>query len=182
MRTEIILIGPMNVGKSHISELLSQKLKKPHIKIDDIRFKYYEEIGYDQKKVERLGKEKGFFDGVYRYWKPFELHSIKRILKDFSDCIFDFGGGHSVYEDAAMLAEAKELLADFKNVILLLPTANHEESMNFFKTERGMTDEGALGITEHFLTHHSNYELCKHIIYVKNKSATEIVDEICNLL
>ena len=126
MGDEIILIGPINIGKSTISELLSIKLNKPHIMIDKIRFKYYEEIGYDHTIADKLQNEKGFFDGIYRYWKPFELYAIKKILNEYSDCIFDFGAGHSVYEDDEMFNEAKELLDDFKNIILLLPTSEQK--------------------------------------------------------
>ena len=179
MRNEIVLIGPMHIGKSCISELISAKLNKPHIAVDAIRFKYYEEIGYDHETADRLFNEKGFFNGLYRYWKPFELYAIKKILTEYSDCIFDFGAGHSVYEDDAMFSEAKELLADFKNVILLLPSADMEESLEFYKEQRDVNDDGTLEILRHFITHHSNYDLCKHIIYVKNKSKDDIVDEVC---
>lgn len=179
MRDEIILIGPINIGKSTASELLSAKLNKPRINIDQIRFKYYEEIGYSKETQEKLQKEKGFFNGTYRYWKPFELYAIKKILNEYSDCIFDFGAGHSVYEDAKMFEEAQELLSDFKNVILLLPSKDIEESLQFYKEQRNMNDKGTLEIIRHFITHHSNYDLCKHIIYVKNKSKEDVVDEIC---
>lgn len=179
MRDEIILIGPMDIGKSTISELLSVRLNSPHIKIDQIRFKYYEEIGYSRETEEKLRNEKGFFNGTYRYWKPFELYAIKKILNEYSDCIFDFGAGHSVYEDDKMFDEAKELLADFKNVILLLPSKDIDESLKFYKEQRNINDIGTIEILRHFMTHHSNYDLCKHIIYVKDKSKDEVTDEVC---
>ncbi|MCL2604265.1 MAG: hypothetical protein FWD90_07285 [Defluviitaleaceae bacterium] len=180
MRNEIILIGAMGVGKTTTSKMLSEKLNKPHIHIDEIRIPYYEEIGYCQETANKIFKEKGFFNGMYRYWKPFELYAIKRILSEYSDCIFDFGAGHSVYEDDEMLNEAKELLMDFYNVFLLLPSEDIIESLAFLG-KRGVYDDEAYEAREankHFLAHHSNYDLCKHIIYVKGKSKDDIVNEI----
>jgi len=173
MREEIILIGPMGVGKTHTAKLLSKKLNKPHILIDKIRFDYYNQIGYDSEKADKLFEEKGF-SGIYHYWKPFELYAIKKILTEYSDCIFDFGAGHSVYEDDKMFNEAKELLADFKHVILMLPTSDIQESLDFL-AKRSNEDAGAM---KHFMSHHSNYDLCKHIVYVKNKSEDDIVKEV----
>ena len=180
MREEIILIGPINIGKSCTAELLSVKLSKPHILIDEIRYKYYDEIGYDHETAKKLGEEKGFFNGTYRYWKPFELYAIKKILNEYSDCIFDFGAGHSVYEDDEMFKEAKKLLTDFKNVILLLPSKDIEESLEFLKEQRNVIDD-TLEINKHFIMHHSNYDLCNHIIYVKNKSKDDVVNEIYDI-
>ena len=91
MRNEIILIGPMGVGKSSVSKKISEKLNKSHISIDEVRFKYYEEIGYDKITEECLKKEKGFMKGVYLYRKPYNLYAIKKILSEFSNCVFDFG-------------------------------------------------------------------------------------------
>ena len=181
MRNEIVLIGPMHIGKSSVSEIVSNKLNKPHIIIDEIRFQYYDEIGYSHETADKLFKEKGFFNGMYRYWKPFELYAIKKILNKYSDCVFDFGAGHSVYEDDEMFCEAKELLADFKNVILLLPSADTEESLEFYKKQRNVNDDDTLEILKHFITHHSNYDLCRHIIYVQNKPKEEIADEVCSI-
>lgn len=179
LRNEIILIGPMGVGKTYTAGLLSDKLNKPHIRIDEIRFKYYEEIGYDRKTEEAIGKEKGFFNGVYRYWKPFELYAINKILTEYSDCVFDFGAGHSVYEDEGMFNESKSILSEFENIILLLPSGDIEESVEFLKERNGINDNEGMGMLRHFITHHSNYDLCRHIVYVKNKSKEDIVNEIC---
>ena len=43
---KIILIGPIRVGKSTISQLLSKALDYPVQSLDCLR-KYYDEIGYD---------------------------------------------------------------------------------------------------------------------------------------
>ena len=44
---EIILLGPVAAGKTTTARLISEKIKKPVISLDDLRFDYYKEIGYD---------------------------------------------------------------------------------------------------------------------------------------
>ncbi|MFL1677043.1 hypothetical protein [Paenibacillus dendritiformis] len=47
--SNIILIGPILTGKSTLADILSQKLGYPRCSVDDVRWKYYEEIGADFK-------------------------------------------------------------------------------------------------------------------------------------
>ena len=185
MRNEIVLIGPMGVGKSSVSKKISEKLNKSHISIDEVRFKYYEEIGYDKITEECLKKEKGFMKGVYLYRKPYNLYAIKKILSEFSNCVFDFGSMHSVYEDEKMFQEAKEALTDFANVFLLLPSQNKEESIKILSeiyTPKAEDNPEMIDFIRHTIEHHSNYDLAKHIIYGgKLKSIDVLADEIITL-
>src|SRR5688572_2756727 len=100
-RHEVILIGPIRTGKSTLGGILAQRLGLPQVAVDAIRFGYYEQIGYDYDRTRAVSGREGF-DGVYRYWKRFELYSVERILAEHADCVVDFGGGHSIYEDDAL--------------------------------------------------------------------------------
>ena len=51
---DIILLGPAAVGKTTTAKLLSEKLNKPLISLDDLRFEYYKEIGYDNDLMKIL--------------------------------------------------------------------------------------------------------------------------------
>lgn len=89
---EIILIGPVGSGKSTIAALLSNRLGLPRRSMDEVRWKYYDEIGYDWGTAKESHIQGGFW-GLYHYWKPFEAYAVKRLLENFRDCVFDFGGG-----------------------------------------------------------------------------------------
>ncbi len=65
---DILLIGPVAVGKTTTSKLLSEKLNKPFISIDDIRFDYYKEIGYDNDHMKNLFEKAGIM-AIYQYGK-----------------------------------------------------------------------------------------------------------------
>ncbi|MEO7910057.1 MAG: AAA family ATPase, partial [Roseiflexaceae bacterium] len=131
MRADIILIGPPGTGKSTVGELLAAKLAWPQCSMDELRWEYYREIGYDSELQKSLWEQQGF-DAVMRYWKPFEAHAVERLLGEHRDCrpgcVIDFGAGHSFYEDEAQFARVQQALAPFSNIVLLLPSADLDES------------------------------------------------------
>lgn len=79
-----------------------------------------DELGYHHEHANRLHAEGGC-RAKYDCWKPFEAHAVEPLLSDYSRCAFDFGAGHSVFEDPVLFARVERLLAEFKYVILLLP-------------------------------------------------------------
>ena len=54
MCSDIILIGPIGVGKSTMATLLARKLRVSSVSLDKVRFKYYRHIGYDQCVAEAI--------------------------------------------------------------------------------------------------------------------------------
>jgi shikimate kinase len=170
----VILIGPMGAGKSTQGKLLAQRLNQRQVPMDDLRWDYYREIGWDEETQRQIRSEEGF-PGVYRYWKPFELHAVERLLSEHREGVIDFGAGHSVYEDEAQLARARELLAPYANVILLLPSPDLDESVALFR-ERGRTTIYGMDLNR-FLTTHL-LKLAKRVVYTEGHTATETSQQI----
>ena len=176
-RNEIILIGPMGSGKSTVADLVSLKTGLTRRSLDELRWHYYEELGYDRDLARHIRTQDGFW-GLYRYWKPFEAHAVKRALEDFHECVFDFGGGHSVYEDETLLAKVRDLLAPYAHVILLIPSPDPDESIRILNARNEYDSDSQREVNEHFVRHRSNYDLAKHIVYTKDKSPETICEEI----
>ena len=106
MRSEIIFIGPVGAGKTTLGTLVAEALQLPKHSLDDLRWGYYDEIGYDVATMKASDAKEGFA-GVYQYWKPFEIHAVERMLEEHKDCVFDFGAGHSVYANDGLLRESR---------------------------------------------------------------------------
>ncbi|MED4287485.1 shikimate kinase [Priestia megaterium] len=179
MEKPVILIGPICSGKTTVAEIISNKLNIPQCSIDDVRFDYYKEIGFSKEQQERIREKEGF-KGVYTYWKPFEVHAVKRVLEDYPTYIHDFGAGHSVYEDESLLQKAQVILEKYENIFLLLPSSDINESINTL-TERlsKITDDKSVyELNEHFIRNKSNRILSKHTIYTNRKSAEEVAQQI----
>jgi len=186
MASTIILIGPMCAGKSTIAELLSKKLNLPHYSVDDDRWTYYKEIGYDEAVASQIAKSDQGMVGLLRYWKPFEAHAVERVLADHPDCVIDFGAGHSVYEDETLFARVQRALNPYPNVILLLPSPNLDESAAILNDrfeklvlkEVGHVDPTLFEVNTQFVKHPSNHKLAKIVVYTNGKTPDETCAEI----
>ncbi|WBW96456.1 shikimate kinase [Oceanirhabdus sp. W0125-5] len=175
MRRDIILIGPVGVGKSTVGKLLSDRLNMPQASLDDKRWSIYEEIGYDFEYADKIYEEEGFL-GMYKYWKPFEAHSVKRVLEMYEDHIHDFGAGQSVYEDKNLFEEVSNILKPFSNVVLLLPSPNKEESLKILFKRNEFPHNNL------FINNPSNEKLAKIIVYTDGKTPEETCEEIISKL
>jgi shikimate kinase len=177
MKPEIILIGPIGSGKTTVAELLSMKTGLPRRSMDELRWNYYDELGYDRDLARQKRTLEGFW-GLYHYWKPFEAHAVERLLSSFRECIFDLGGGHTVYKDEELFQQVRALLAPYPHVVLLIPSPDPEESLEILHARNQYDSDGQREVNEHLVYHPSNYELAKHIVYTKDKDPDQTCDEI----
>lgn len=175
-RFEIVLIGPIGAGKSTIGALLADTLGLPQVSLDDLRFDYIREIGYDEERGRRIRAQEGF-PALVNYWKPFEAHAVERVLADHRECVFDFGAGYTVHEDEALFERVRQALAPFRNVVLLLPdpdVATSQAIMESYDPYVARDRE----INLHFLSHPSNRLLAKHIVYWRGLSPEQARDRV----
>ena len=185
MKSIIVLIGPMSVGKSTVAKLLSSKLSIPRYELDDVRQRFYTEIGYSERLASKIVGDEGM-QGLIRYWKPFEAYAVERAIEEFENCIVDFGAGHSVYEDPELFSRVEEALRPIKHVILILPSPNLDRSVeivnerfsDFLVNEVGKVDSELLRLNEHFVRHPSNSKLAKKTIYTEGNTIEQTCDAV----
>jgi hypothetical protein len=76
----------------------------------------------------------------------------------------------------------KKLLAPYPHVILLLPSPDPEESLEILNARQPWLRDMTPNINEHFIRHHSNRDLAKHIVYSKGKTAEQTCEEVYDLV
>ena len=167
----VVLIGPMSAGKSTLAGMLAKKLGVPRVELDEVRQRFYGEIGYDEKHASDIVGQEGML-GLIQYWKPFEAHAVERALEEFNNCVMDFGAGHSVYEDPVLFERVQKALKPHKFVILVLPSPDLERSIQIVNQrfsellvrEVGKIDPELLDLNEHFVLRPSSQLLAKKIL------------------
>lgn len=173
---DVFLIGPMGAGKSTLGKLLAAQLGRRQVSLDEIRWDYYQEIGYDRAVQRAIGEREGFA-GVYRYWKPFEIHAVERALQDHPGCVMDFGAGHSVHEDPTAFARIQALLAPYPNVVLLLPSPDLDEAIALLRERTPFKIDG-VPFTRYLVTHPAFRTLATQVVYTEGKTPEEVCAEI----
>ena len=180
MPSDIILIGPQSAGKSTIGELLAARLNLPQYSMDELRWAYYNEIGYDDALAKQK-RETGAWD-ISRYWKPFEAYAVERLLSEHTNCVIDFGAGHSVYNDPVLFQRVQQALSDYPNVVLLLPSPDLDESLRILNERNRELPADIRATNEHFVRHPSNYTLAKFTAYTQGKTPEGTCEEILRLV
>jgi adenylate kinase len=180
----IILIGPSGAGKSTVSQLLGAQLNRPVLELDDLRWDYYAEMGYDRNEAQRI-RQAGGMKALAAHWKPFDIHGVERVLADFpGGHVIAFGAGHSVYEDKSRLARVRFALSPHA-VVLLLPSPDIDEAARIMEQRIVEKESEAVhfvsSVTEmnrYFLAHPANTLLADVTIYTQDQTPEETCDEI----
>lgn len=180
--SDIILIGPVRTGKSTLGKLLSEKLARPQISLDDLRWKYYREIGYDDTLAKTIRHQGGFL-ALVLYWQLFDAHAVERVLAEHCNCIFDFGAGAGASESQENMARVRLALAPYPNVILILPSPDTDETLQILKA-RDVHPPADLNFdfNRHFLERGFYQRLAKHTVFTRGKLPEETRDEILGLV
>ena len=187
--TNIILIGPLEAGKTTVGKLLGEALGMPAIELDDLRWDYYAEIGYDPDHAEQLNSEGGLKARI-AYWKPFEIYGVERLLQDYpAGYVLPLGAGNSVYDDPTHFERLQKAFAAYPYVILLLPSPDADESLRILMDRFHVTlpdcppdiMKQLEHINRNFVEHPSNARLARYTVYTKDKSPEQTRDEILAL-
>ena len=182
LKTGIVFIGSVCAGKSTQGKLVAEAIGRKSISLDNIANKYYETVGFNRSQFEKTKNKHGFLE-AYRQLKPFEAYAAKQILKDYPDCIIDFGAGHSYYEDKSLFESVKQVASGYLNIILLLPSPNLDRSVLILR-QRSIQQRGQNWIfdgcdfIEHWVKGSCNQNLATMTIYTEDKTPEETRDEI----
>ena len=171
----LILIGPVRAGKTTLAERLSQRLGRPRAGLDDLRWEYYREAGYDDELARRLRVTGGFVALAF-YWQLFDVYSVERVLAEHPGSIIDFGAGAGAPASRESFARLQTALAPYPYVGLVLPSPDPEESIRVLNERtRDLTGSFGQGFNwnEYFVRHPAPARLAKFVVYTHNRTPDE---------
>jgi len=176
MPVDIVLIGPVRAGKSTQGRLLAARLDLPQISLDDLRWAYYCEIGFDPAHAAELRRQEGFVAYIY-YRQLFAAHAVERLLAEHAGCVIDFGA--DIFESRDMLARVQAALSAYPNVVLLLPSPDPAESRRILaERDPSPPKDIHFDLLAYYLNHPTYAALAKITVYTTGKTPEETCEEI----
>jgi hypothetical protein len=185
-RFEPVLIGPSRAGKSTLAPLVADAVGLPVVKVDRLRWQYYEGWGFSRAESDRINAEQGFA-AVLRVWKPYEIRLVEAAFADHRDCVFDFGAGFAMFDDAGHAERLRAAMRPFRNVVLVLPSADDEEAIRVL-WERSPKYDPAIHKGEFFdfpryeVTHPLPREVATGVLYTDGRSPEDCAGELVGRL
>lgn len=184
--TNVILIGPLAAGKTTVAKLLGVALGMPVVELDDLRWGYYAEIGYDPERAEQLRREGGL-SARGAYWKPFEAYGVERLLQDYpAGYVLPLGAGNTVYDDPAHFERVQAALAPYPRVVFLTPSPDAETSLRYLGERfRALVPDcppdvlaQVDAVNRRFVEHPANARLAKYTVYTAGKTPEQTRDDV----
>jgi len=166
----------MASGKSTIGSLVARQLARTHIELDDHRWRYYDEIGFDHELARTL-HARGDTRAILDYSKPFEVHAVERAMQEFPGAVVSFGAGHSVHAVADHAMRVRVALEDWF-VALLEPSADRDRSLAVLDSRlariEGFPLELGHELNRAYLTADSNASLATETFFTDHRSPAEV--------
>lgn len=187
-RLEPVFLGPVCVGKTTVSKLVSQELGLPRVELDEVAMPYYGACpDFDPDEYNRLIEEEGFVAG-YRHWEPALAFAVQRLVEDYPGTVLDLGAGHTCYLDPTHLTTVRRALEPFTNTILLLPDPDPEGSVEIIRERCGQTRDGMTWIHDdvdfirYWVTSGQNQELAQHVLFTRDSTPEQMARRVLALL
>lgn len=178
----IIIIGPVGTGKSTQGKLIAKALNKQLVSLDRVAEDYYQANGFGESQFQKAKNDKGFLV-AYRLWWPSLAYAAQQVVKDYPDCVIDFGAGHSHYENELLYKGVKEALAGCQYIILLLPSEDLDRSVSLLKKrciDQRDTDwvYDGYDFIEHCVKDDCNHDLATVTVFTDGKTPEQTGEEI----
>jgi shikimate kinase len=164
----VIVMGPVNAGKSTISLLLAKRLGVPSCSLDTVCWDYYLEQGFDQ----------GGYDAEWAYMRQFYPRAIERVIAEHGDQIIDLGAGHTVYDEPHRFAPVQQVVAPHPHVVLLLPSPDPDESVEILKQRHSNPRPVVVARNEHVVRHGSNAALATITVFTQGRTPDKTCEQI----
>ncbi|HEU4321569.1 MAG TPA: hypothetical protein VFS21_00335 [Roseiflexaceae bacterium] len=182
MQLPIVLLGPFRAGKTTLAKLLAARLGLPQVSLDDVRWPYYEQIGYSHSLAQQL-RERGGMLALVLYWQLFDAYSVERVLDDYPGAVIDMGAGIGIADSHEQFLRVQHALAPYRNVILVMPSPDPDTASTILDArDTNPPPDLNFDFRAHSLHHHGYYDLAKHTIYTGGKQPQACCDEILRIV
>ena len=180
---QVVLIGPVCVGKSTVMPLVAGRLARECVDLDVVAERYYEEVDRGRARLHEIGAERGDL-GAYRWWQEGHPHAVRRVLEEHPDSVIALGAGHTTYLDAALFEQVRSALSGC-DVVLLLPSPDNATSLSVLRERAWRLNRldwqmDGVDILELWVASEQNRMLATKIVYTGDDPPERVADAIAD--
>jgi shikimate kinase len=185
----IVVTGPIGVGKSVVSRSLAMKLNNPLYIADRLRWYYFAKFGFCEIKFKALASE-GSEDLADAYYKSFEAAAVQSMMQEFSGGILDLGGGMLHFKSSDDRLKIGFNLKMERKVFCLLPSPDQSRSVEILNSRirsrhrhaSARALEPIFRLNEQLVKFYFESDIQMETIFVGNKSVLEITQDLEGLI
>jgi len=170
----IILIGPIGAGKSTQAQLLADELGMPRCSYDDVKFRYWKELGLNQEDAVWIENNHGTY-AMLSYMNEFKSKTVCSIVQDHPNHVIDFGGGAQTFDEPHQIESVRQIFEPIADIFLLLPSQCLATNIEVLP---GLKEDYA--INAYLIMHPTNELFAKKKIYTQGKTPEETKQDIIN--
>ena len=180
MDEPVILIGPLNTGKTTVGKRVAEKLGLPFASLDRYERENRERFGYDRETATAIREKEGLF-AEYSYRRQFFADAVAHYLANHPRGVLELGGGHPIAPDAENQRKIDAALAPYRYVILIMPFVDVRESIQLLKTRQNPEYLNP-DLNDILFQDDRFFKLAKHVVYTNNTTPEEMRDEIIEIV
>lgn len=166
----VVLLGYMASGKSHIGKLLAKKLKRPFVDLDT----YIEQ--QEKMNIPEIFKKKGEI-----YFRKIESKYLEAVL-NLKNTIISIGGGTPCYGENMHKITKQTASFYLKTSINTIVERIVKEKASRPLVAHLKDEEIVEFVGKHLFERNPFYQQAAHIISTDNKNENQIIDEIQKLI
>ena len=119
----MVLIGPVEAGKTTLGKRIAEASGRQFLDLDEIADAYHAEVGWSWERVWERAAAVGRAVAEDKF-EPARVYAVERAVATHSGVVMAFGAGHTSYTDKALLARVSAALESVPHVVLVVPSAD----------------------------------------------------------
>jgi hypothetical protein len=141
-------------------------------------------MGFDEEAGRRIRARDGF-RALTLQLRPYAMAMVERVLAEQRECVFDFGAGHSMYDEPELVERLRRALSPFRHIALMMPSPDIEASVRVLRERSGpWVPDGTpyFDFPRYEAEHPLNRSLATLTVYTEGRTPAECQDQILRLI
>jgi shikimate kinase len=136
----MVLIGPIEAGKTTLGERVASATRRRFVDLDDVADPFYAEVGWSWERLRARAASVGRLAAENEF-QTARAHAVERAVAEYPEAVVAFGAGHSSFTERRLLDRVQVALRPVEHVVFVLPSSDLERSIRLLR-QRSLHNRG----------------------------------------